>query len=569
MRSLRTPLFSFILLLRMSSVTAQWTDVVNNNINFEFRSDQTSFTGSDDGFPTYDAEPTVRNDFWVSSLGWYGWVCSNWSTSSVPYQGDPSGTYFWGTNHPFTAEFQITLQAWESDNSDPCSYTSGDDDFWNGNAILRDGNIQMPIVYPSTDFRPCTWNPWLASGTGWIFPNAGVWNQIWAETWRYSAGDVASDPLSFGTITAGQTKADINANRSVPVSSSAPLQYGDSYGESSADVWYSFTLDQAATVTISTDDPVTDFDTKAYLFYDFGNMIASDDDGGTGATSLISTALCAGTYKVCVEGFSSSTGLFRLSVTAGPLDALSLATTNITPVSCAGATDGAASWSTGGGVAPFEYVLDGNNIGGATSGGSLGLGAHTVMAEDACGSTTSITFQVDNGDSTPPMAVCLGALAVDVVDQQTTMLDPAEVDNGSTDDCGPVSLSVSPTGFDVNDVGLVDVTLTVTDGNGNTSTCICVAVVQNVTAIGESGSDGRILAVPNPTDGQVRLDLSALAVGSDTRLELLDALGRSVQGVRAVSSIMDLDLGQLADGVYTVRLIDPNWRSSTRLVLRR
>lgn len=564
-----TLLSTILLATACSIVDAQWTDVVNNNINFEFRSDQTIFSGSDDGFPTYDAEPTVRNDFYLSSYGWYGWQCTNWSISSVPYQGDPSGIYFWGTNHPFTAEFQITLQAWESDNSDGCTYTSGDDDYWNGNAILRDGNTQMPVVYSSTDFRPCAWNPWLASGTGWIFPNAGVWNQIWAETWRYAAGDVASDPLTFGTIGMGQTKADINANRAVAVSSSAPLQYSDTYGESSADVWYSFTLDQTSTVTITTDNAETDFDTKAYLFYDFGNMITSDDDGGTGATSLISTQLCPGTYKVCIEGYSANTGLYGLTINVSAPAPFAANIVDNVAASCDGVSDGVASWSTSGGVAPFEFILDGQSIGGATTMNGLAIGNHTVEAVDACGTITSASFQIANGDVIAPVAVCNAAIPIDVIDLQSTTVDALQVNNGSSDNCAITDLSISPSAFSVSDVGLVDITLTATDANGNSSTCICVGLVQNVTGIEENSASARIRLMPNPSDGHFRLDLSELALSARTQLTILDPLGRAVHTTNPNRSILDMDLGHLPNGTYMLRLNDPQWDASTRIVVQR
>ncbi|MDZ4793675.1 MAG: lamin tail domain-containing protein [Bacteroidota bacterium] len=56
----------------------------------------------------------------------------------------------------------------------------------------------------------------------------------------------------------------------------------------------------------------------------------------------------------------------------------------------------------------------------------------------------------------------------------------ADVNNGSTDDCGPVTLSVSPSAFNCSNIGNNNVTLTVTDGAGNTSTCVAVVTVVGV-----------------------------------------------------------------------------------------
>jgi hypothetical protein len=53
------------------------------------------------------------------------------------------------------------------------------------------------------------------------------------------------------------------------------------------------------------------------------------------------------------------------------------------------------------------------------------------------------------------------------------------VDNGSFDDCGPVSLSLSQSTFDCSNVGDNTVTLTVTDNSGNTSTCTSTVTVND------------------------------------------------------------------------------------------
>jgi low-density lipoprotein receptor class B/Ig-like domain-containing protein len=55
---------------------------------------------------------------------------------------------------------------------------------------------------------------------------------------------------------------------------------------------------------------------------------------------------------------------------------------------------------------------------------------------------------------------------------------PSQVDNGSSDDCGIASVSVSPSSFDCGDVGPNSVTLTVTDVNGNSNTGAATVTVQ-------------------------------------------------------------------------------------------
>ena len=60
------------------------------------------------------------------------------------------------------------------------------------------------------------------------------------------------------------------------------------------------------------------------------------------------------------------------------------------------------------------------------------------------------------------------------------------MDNGSSDNCGIATTTLSKTDFDCTNVGANTVTLTVTDDNGNVSTCTATITVQdnvNPTAI--------------------------------------------------------------------------------------
>ena len=85
--------------------------------------------------------------------------------------------------------------------------------------------------------------------------------------------------------------------------------------------------------------------------------------------------------------------------------------------------------------------------------------------------------------NTPPTALCKD-ISVPLVGGTVTVL-PGDVDNGSYDDCGIASMSVSPNTFDCSQIGPHSVTLTVTDNSGSSSTCTATVTV-----------DG---AIPTPT----------------------------------------------------------------------
>lgn len=78
---------------------------------------------------------------------------------------------------------------------------------------------------------------------------------------------------------------------------------------------------------------------------------------------------------------------------------------------------------------------------------------------------------------------------------QTVQLDasgsasitPAQIDNGSTDACGPLSFALDIVSFDCSDVGTNTVTLTVTDANSNSATGTAVVTVTNDPIISIAG----------------------------------------------------------------------------------
>ena len=553
----------------MLPTQAQWgTDVVNRAINWELQVWESEYTGSNDGDGL--ADPTIKTECFVDGVP-QALACKTWDCAAPCTDASPGG-WWAGTGTSYTASLAFYGVAFESDGADDCIFEeSNGDHYWAGYLTLRDGLTDMPIMYPSSDFAPCQWNPWLASGTTWLMPNTAEFDQRMRLTWRYAAGDGPNNMLDFGPVAMNTTKSDVNSNR--PVSgqnSSAPLQYVDVGGSFSAEVFYKFHLDQASTVIISTDHELTNFDTKLGLYALPGGEYITGMDGGGAfpGTDVINIQLCAGDYQVIVNGYQDNSGLFRVSVTAQAPIAPSITVTSNPGTSCAGANDGVVSWTSTGGIGAVGYVVNGTNVGNTTTLSDFWVGTHTIQVVDACGTTGSVTFPVANGDVIAPTALCQATLSIEVIEGQNTPVIPAEVDNGSADNCEEIELSVSPSSFSTSDVGLQSVVLTVTDENNNASTCTCVVSVENVTGMEEAAMAARIRVLPNPNNGRFQLDLSDLSLSADTRVDITDALGRTVFGTSPTKSILDMDLGHLPDGAYMVRLSNPRWNALTRIVIQ-
>lgn len=548
---------------------AQWgTDIVNKAINWELQVWESEYTGSGDVAGL--ADPTIITECFVNGAT-LGSGCKSWDCAP-PCFNDTQGPWWTGIATPHNASLALYSVAFESDGVDDCVYDqSVDDHYWAGYLTLRDGLADMPIIYPSPDFVPCQWNPWLASGTTWLMPNSEQFDQRMELTWRYTAGDGPDNMLDFGTVTMNTTRTDVNSNR--PLTGQygiAPLQYSNVQGSDAADVYYKFHIDQPSTVTISTDDALTDFDTELFLYsLPGGASIASDDQSGDlPNTSTIVMQLCAGDYQVRVTGWSAYAGLFHLNVTVQEPILPTVSVDDNPWVSCADANDGLVAWATTGGVAPMQYWVNGIDVGNSTSLYDLAMGEHLIEVIDACGSTASESVTVSNADTTLPSALCTATMNINVIEGQNTLLTPAEVDNGSSDNCGTIDLSVAPNSFSTSDAGVQTVVLTVTDENSNTSTCTCVALVQNVTGIAEMGMSSRIRILPNPSNGQFRIDLSGAPLSSGTRLTIVDAIGRTVHASNVVRHNMEMDLGHLPDGSYMLRLNDPQWDALKRIIIQ-
>ena len=105
----------------------------------------------------------------------------------------------------------------------------------------------------------------------------------------------------------------------------------------------------------------------------------------------------------------------------------------------------------------------------------------TSSPVDADTSNNHVTVTTLVTDNVAPIASCKNVtLALDATGNAT--LAASQVDNGSSDNCGTISLSVSPNTFNCTKVGNNTVTLTVTDASGNMATCTAVVTVISTTS---------------------------------------------------------------------------------------
>jgi hypothetical protein len=113
--------------------------------------------------------------------------------------------------------------------------------------------------------------------------------------------------------------------------------------------------------------------------------------------------------------------------------------------------------------------------------GNLGGNSVTLTVTDGSGNSAQCTATATVEDNSDPTAICQNT-TVQLDSNGDASASTGDVDNGSNDNCGSISLSLSQTNFDCDDAGVNSVTLTATDGSGNTGQCSATVTVEDVTS---------------------------------------------------------------------------------------
>jgi len=107
---------------------------------------------------------------------------------------------------------------------------------------------------------------------------------------------------------------------------------------------------------------------------------------------------------------------------------------------------------------------------------NTGANTVTLTVTDASGNTDACTATVTVLDTVSPTASCQN-ITVYLDGAGNATITAADVDNGSSDNCGTPSLSIDNSAFTCANTGSNTVTLTVTDASGNISTCTSTVTV--------------------------------------------------------------------------------------------
>ncbi len=111
---------------------------------------------------------------------------------------------------------------------------------------------------------------------------------------------------------------------------------------------------------------------------------------------------------------------------------------------------------------------------------NVGVNPVMILVKDTSGNSSLGTANVTVQDLIPP-TVSTQNITVNLNASGVATITGAQINNGSTDNCGIASILVSPSNFTCAHIGANTVTLTVTDVNGNVATGTATVTVQDVT----------------------------------------------------------------------------------------
>jgi hypothetical protein len=176
--------------------------------------------------------------------------------------------------------------------------------------------------------------------------------------------------------------------------------------------------------------------------------------------------------------------------------------------------------------------------------GETGTNTVTLTVTDNNGNVGTATATVTVEDNVVPTAVTKD-ITIQLDADGNAPVTATDIDNGSDDNCGIASMSVSQSGFTCANIGENTVTLTVTDNNGNVSIATATVTVEDNIAPVALTKD---ITVQLDSDGNASITAANVNNGSS------DACG--IASLSVVSSTFTCD--NLGENTVILTVIDVN-----------
>jgi hypothetical protein len=193
-----------------------------------------------------------------------------------------------------------------------------------------------------------------------------------------------------------------------------------------------------------------------------------------------------------------------------------------------------------------NYIWSNNGTGNVITINAQNTGTQTMNVIGSnqynCQGTTSVQFMVNakpNITVSSPSAICVG--------------DEAQITASggvSYQIYSPNSLHTTNPAF-VMPTASTQYTIWGTDANGCQNFTVATMAVNECAGIAETSSLFGLRVYPNPTNGNLNIELNTTA---QKNVQVVDLTGRVVYAAQSNASTMQVDLSQVANGVYYVKI---------------
>lgn len=220
---------------------------------------------------------------------------------------------------------------------------------------------------------------------------------------------------------------------------------------------------------------------NALCFGENNGTATAEINGGTapftyawssGGTEMTEENLGAGNYTLTVTDGADCPAVISFTVFA-PAELTTQIAEQNNPI-CADENTGSATVNAQGGTGDYGFVW--SSGGTAATEDNLSPGVYFVTVSDENNCTTVREIEIIAADNINPVASTQDVILSLDADGNAT-LAAGQIDNGSSDNCGAVTLQITQTAFTCNELGENNVNLTVADASGNTSSATATVTI--------------------------------------------------------------------------------------------
>lgn len=185
----------------------------------------------------------------------------------------------------------------------------------------------------------------------------------------------------------------------------------------------------------------------------------------------------------------------------------------------------------------------------------LGENRITFKAIDINGNKDSTLVSVTVKDRIAPVAKVKN-IVVSLNEEGNASISPQDIDDGSYDNCGIASMSLSKASFDIKNQGDNSVELTITDSSGNIAKAVANVNV-DILLNSPKKESGEVILYPNPSSGNIQIVYPKNIDPELTQIDIVDSRGLVVDqifDIQKAGNIIYVQLNGLSNGNYFVKL---------------